>query len=487
MTFNSPIFLFLFLPILLALYFILGKGARNWILLLFSLFFFIYGDGVYIIVLIFFIITNYLFGLWINKYRKNTIHYNEKFIFILAIALNISILVFFKYSNFLIQNLNNVFNIAGLPAMIPLNIHTPLGISFITFTAISYMVDIHRDRSTPKLSPFKLSFYLSFFPKIISGPLDRYESVANQMTERTIDGELFANGIRRFIIGLAKKMLIADTLGSVVDQIFSVPADQLPAATAWLGIICFTIQLYFDFSGYTDMAIGLARMFGFRLMENFNYPYISSSIREFWRRWHISMSKWFRDYLYIPLGGNRQGNLRTYLNLLIVFFLCGLWHGASWTFVVWGLWYGVFLVLERTHLIKLANPIWNPIKHIYTMSVVILGWVFFRSVSLKYAWSFIGAMFGVSTTPNSAYEIATYINPAILIALIAGIIGSMPVIPAINSYFRQIEIGSENSSSRYIMSISYKSIVSIIFFIILIASMVFVLSESNRPFIYSQF
>ena len=487
MTFTSPLFLFLFLPALLACYFLLGKRYWNLTLLLSGWLFYIWGEWAYSAILIFFIVANYLFALYLNKCGDDTNKLNRKRILIGAIALNLSVLVFLKYSNFLIGNLNIVLSTLGISQLAPVNIHSPLGISFITFTAISYIVDIYRKVSLPQANPYKLAFYLSFFPKLISGPLERYRSIDDQLSRRTIDMEIFASGISRFIIGLAKKMLIANTVGSVVDQIFSVPAGQLPAATAWLGIICFSIQLYFDFSGYTDMAIGLARMFGFNLMENFNYPYISLSIREFWRRWHISMSQWFRDYLYIPLGGNRHGAIRTYLNLLIVFLLCGLWHGASWTFVAWGLWYGMFMILERTQFLKLINPVWRPLRHIYTLLVIIIGWVFFRSANLTYAVSYIAAMSGFFTVPNAAYDAAVYINPAVVIALIAGIIGSLPLIPAINNYIQYIEQRLTQPAAAHYFTVSLRAVSVISLFVIFIAEIILVFSASNRPFLYSQF
>lgn len=456
-------------------------------MILFSLLFYVWGEWAFLTILIFFIVANYLFTLYLNKYGNDTNKDNKKRILILAIVLNISILVFFKYSNFFISSLNIVFSKVGISQLSSINIHSPLGISFITFSAISYIVDVYRKKSKPDVSLFKLAFYLSFFPKLISGPLERYQSIADQVSERTINIEIFASGIRRFIIGLAKKMLIANTVGSVVDQIFSVPADQLPAGTAWLGIICFTIQLYFDFSGYTDMAIGLARMLGFRLMENFNYPYISSSIREFWRRWNISLSQWLRDYLYIPLGGNRRGDLQTYMNLLVVFLLCGLWHGANWTFVVWGLWYGIFMILERTQFLKLINPVWRPLKHIYALLVIIIGWVFFRSANLTYAVSYIAAMFGLFTVPNAAYDEAVYINPALVIALMAGIIGSMPLIPALSKYIQYIEHRLTQPAAIYFFTILVRAIAVISLLVIFIAAVILVFSASNRPFLYSQF
>lgn len=487
MTFNSPSFLFLFLPAVLALYFLLGRRFRNATLLLFSLLFYAWGEKAYIVILLFFILINYLFGLWLNRKPKASTDAPMKLVLGLAVTSNLSMLVFFKYTNFFISNINLLLSAFGIPQLAAINVHNPLGISFITFTAISYIVDIYRNTATFEPSPFKLAFYLAFFPKVVSGPLERYNSVVSRVSERSVSVELFTSGIRRFIIGLAKKMLIANTVAGVVDQVFSLPANQLPAATAWLGIICFTIQLYFDFSGYTDMAIGLGRMFGFELMENFNYPYISSSIREFWRRWHISMSQWFRDYLYIPLGGNQHGKARTYLNLLIVFLLCGLWHGANWTFVVWGIWYGIFLILERINLFRLTNAAWRPLKHVYALLVIVLGWVFFRSPSLPYAVSFIGAMFGVSTVPTAAYDAAVYVTPAVVLAVLAGIVGSMPFMPAISRYRKRIQTRLTQSANGSLLATSVASVEAVLLIVIFVASIIMVFTESFRPFIYSQF
>jgi alginate O-acetyltransferase complex protein AlgI len=398
-----------------------------------------------VIVLILIIAGNYLFSLWIKHSKKRLA---------LAIVFNVGILVGFKYLNFLTgtQIVNSV----------------PLGISFITFTAIAYIVDIYRGKTILSYNPYHLTLHISLFPKIISGPLERIPNIEKQWSNRVNLGQ-FASGIKRFIVGLGKKILIANTVGIVVDQIFSIPIDSLPMATAWLGIICFTVQLFFDFSGYTDMAIGLGKMFGFEFMENFNYPYISQSIREFWNRWHITLSRWLRDYLYIPLGGNRGTILRTCLNLLIVFLVCGIWHGANWTFIIWGLWHGIFLVLERVIKIK----VWQPLKHIYALLVIMVGWVFFRSESVGYALGYLKSMFGLNQG-NSAYDVTVYISLVASVALLAGVILSLPV----SRYLNRLK-------QRFSTVYSFATIVGLAGIFVL--SIIEIASGYYKPFLYGAF
>ncbi len=430
MAFTSPIFLFLFLPISVFLYYVFPQRFRALLLLLYSILFYIWGQGNYVLVLLLVVFLNYLLGLGIRTYRKPLL--------IIGIVLNVGILAVFKYFNFSVGNINAIFGLHINPA----SWQVPLGISFMTFMAIAYLVDVYRGNAVPSMNPFNLAFYLSFFPKITSGPLDRYNGIVEQLPDRKADMERIANGIKRFIIGLGKKVLIADILAPMVNQIFSVPIGDLPTETAWLGIIAFTLQLYFDFSGYTDMAIGIGRIFGFELMANFNYPYVSASIREFWRRWHLTLSSWLRDYLYIPLGGNRGTTLRTVFNLMIVFLVCGIWHGASWTFVAWGLWHGLFMALERIKILRFK--VISPLRHIYALLVIMIGWVFFRAESITYALGYLKSMF-VSGQVNPAYDYSVYLNLVVVIAMIAGIIGSMPVIPLLSRFAGKWRIASVTS------------------------------------------
>ena len=375
MVFSSNIFLFLFLPLTAFLYFFLpekifGKSCKNIVLLIASLIFYSWGEAQYLALLLISILMNYFFGLAIEKSKKT--------IFI-AIALNLLVLAYYKYANFIVEN---------LPFEIHLEkIHLPIGISFFTFHAISYLVDIYRKKCAPQRSILDLALYISFFPQLIAGPIVRYNFIQKYLHQRRHNWFFAAYGIRLFIIGLGKKVLIANALGEIADAIFSLPASDVGSYFAWIGIVCYTLQIYFDFSGYSDMAVGLARIFGFRFPQNFNYPYVAKSFRDFWRRWHMSLSAWFRDYVYIPLGGNRVSLSRQYFNLVLVFFLCGLWHGASWNFVIWGMFHGTFLVIER------VGEKFNFSGNIYVMFFVMIGWVFFRSPDLAYALTYLQNMF----------------------------------------------------------------------------------------------
>ena len=343
LLFSSPLFLFVFLPILLGLYALAGPRYRNLVLLTASLLFYVWGEGAYVLVMIAIIAINFGLGRRVEMLAGRD---RAKITVAVAVAVNLGLLIAFKYSNFLVDQLNVVLGALRGPHLKLSPVHLPLGISFFTFHAISYVVDIHRHK-TQGGKPLDFALYMTLFPHSIAGPIVRYGDIAGQIAGRVITTAGFAEGIRRFIIGLAKKMLVANTVAVAADAIFALPGGELNFSLAWLGVACYTLQIYFDFSGYSDMAIGLAKLFGIDFLENFNYPYSARSITEFWRRWHISLSSWFRDYLYIPLGGNRCGRVRNYLNLISVFFLCGLWHGASWTFAAWGLFHGAFLVLER--------------------------------------------------------------------------------------------------------------------------------------------
>jgi alginate O-acetyltransferase complex protein AlgI len=313
------------------------------------------------------------------------------------VALNIGTLVFFKYANFAVDNLNLLLAWIHLAPVHCERVRLPIGISFFTFHALSYVMDIYRGKAAAARNPRDVALYIFFFPQLIAGPILRWSAIAPQIARRVVSREGFAEGVRRFVGGLAKKMIIANVVAVPADQIFALSGAELTPALAWLGAACYTLQIYFDFSGYSDMAVGLGKMFGFQFLENFDFPYISQSIKEFWRRWHISLSTWFRDYLYFPLGGNRRGEWRTCLNLVIVFFLCGLWHGASWTFVVWGLYHGFFLVLERTRFGGWVAGMPRLLRHGYALVVVMAGWVLFRADTFGHAITFLANMAGVSS------------------------------------------------------------------------------------------
>jgi len=428
MVFSSPIFLFLFLPIVLAVNFLLPIRLRNLWLLIMSLIFYGWGEPRFVLVMIASIVVNFALGLWVDRVRGRPA---ARRVMALGIALNIGLLAVYKYANFAVDNLNTVLAALGA-APIPLApIALPIGISFFTFQAFSYVIDVERRDGPVQKNPLDVALFVSLFPQLIAGPIVRYRDVAAQIVERTIAREGFTRGVERFLIGLGKKMLIANTVAVPADAIFAIPADQLTAGVAWLGVVCYALQIYYDFSGYSDMAIGLGLMLGFHFLENFNYPYISRSMTEFWRRWHISLSTWFRDYLYIPLGGNQRAPARTYFNLVVTFFLCGLWHGAAWTFVVWGLYHGLFLVIERLGAGRWLERWPAPARHGYALAVVLVGWVFFRSATLADAMRFLAAMAGLGSGSGIEYHPALYLNAELILILAAGIVGSTPLLPAL--------------------------------------------------------
>jgi alginate O-acetyltransferase complex protein AlgI len=305
-------------------------------------------------------------------------------------------------------------------------VRLPLGISFFTFHALSYVIDVYRHKWPAAKNPGDVALYIFFFPQLIAGPILRWSAIAPQLVQRAVTRERFAEGIRRFVGGLAKKMIIANVVAVPADKLFALPGQELTPSLAWLAIGCYTLQIYFDFSGYSDMAVGLGKMFGFEFIENFNFPYTAQSIKDFWRRWHISLSSWFRDYLYIPLGGNRCSGWRNHLNLMIVFFLCGLWHGASWTFVIWGLYHGAFLLIERTRFGDWLERLPRPLRHIYTLLVVMIGWVLFRTETFAQATSVLASMAGLSTGVDPNQKFARYWNSELMWSIVFGIIFSMP-------------------------------------------------------------
>lgn len=392
MVFSSMIFLWLFLPVTLILYWTAGKigkqKSQNLLLLLMSLLFYSFGEPRYILLLLASAILNYGGGLAVEGFQGR----NKKLALAVTVAGNLLILGYFKYYDFLAETVNLAAKGPWLPVK---HLVLPIGISFYTFQALSYVIDLYRGNCKVQKSFYKLLLYITFFPQLIAGPIVRYRDIAGQIEKRKVNFDGFSLGVSRFIIGLGKKVILANTFAASVDQVFALPAEGLATLVAWYGILLYGMQIYFDFSGYSDMAIGLGKMFGFDFMENFCMPYCSRSIREFWRRWHISLSTWFREYLYIPLGGNRRGNVRTYVNLFLVFLATGLWHGAGWNFVLWGMLHGFFLVMERAFLGKyLDSPkmkVWN---HLYCLFVVMTAWVFFRAETLTGAWQYLMAMFG---------------------------------------------------------------------------------------------
>lgn len=391
MVFSSVMFLFFFLPAVFLCYFIIPKKlrtARNIVLLIFSLAFYAWGEPRYIILMIVSIIINYSSGLIIEIFRDRS-QKIKKISLISSIILNIALLAYFKYFTFFAESFVNAFSIDVKVAQILL----PIGISFYTFQGLSYVVDVYRNEAPAQKNPLNIALYISLFPQLIAGPIVRYKTVAEEIKSRNECAEDFAQGVRRFMFGFAKKMLLANTMGAVADEIFALNIDTLPFDLAWLGALTFQFQIYFDFSGYSDMAIGLGKMFGFHFLENFNYPLISKSVTEFWRRWHMSLGTWFRDYVYIPLGGNRVSPLRHIFNIFVVWALTGIWHGANWTFMAWGIYFAIFLILEKFFLSKVLSKLPKIICHIYCLFLTTISWVIFNSPSLSFAFKYISRMF----------------------------------------------------------------------------------------------
>ncbi len=390
MVFSSLMFLFRFLPAVLLCYYIVPKSARNLVLFLFSLIFYAWGEPVYILLMIVSILITYFGGIAVDAFKEQGNRKAARAAMIISCILSLSLLGFFKYADFVIESINSVTG-AGLQL---LHLALPIGISFYTFQTMSYTIDVYRGDAKVQKNLITYGTYVVMFPQLIAGPIVRYKTIDNQLRSRKETADDFAAGAQRFILGLGKKVLIANNAGALWDSISAMNVTTLPAATAWIGLIAYTFQIYFDFSAYSDMAIGLGRMFGFRFLENFNYPYISKNITEFWRRWHISLSTWFREYVYIPLGGNRVRPARHILNLLIVWLLTGFWHGASWNFVLWGLYYGVILILEKYVIGKWIEKLPALLQHVYSLLIVMLGWVLFVFDDMGEGLSFMRALIG---------------------------------------------------------------------------------------------
>lgn len=448
-----------------------------------SIFFYTWGEMQYAVMMLVSILINFIFGLIIDRAQTKT---GAKLAVGIAVTVNLSLLIFFKYANFITDNLNLLLPSTGLPVIHLDKIHLPIGISFFTFHSISYLVDIYRKEAIAEKSVINLALYISFFPQLIAGPIIRYHDIAGQIIKRSLNSEQFVTGIRRFITGLGKKVLLANTLAHVADQIFAIEPSQLPFAVAWVGILAYSLQIYFDFSGYSDMAIGMAKMFGFEFLENFNYPYIATSIKDFWRRWHISLSNWFRDYVYIPLGGNRGSKWHTYLNLCIVFFLTGLWHGASWNFIVWGLMHGFMLLAERAGLEKFIGSLWKPLQHAYLLIFVSLAWVFFRSDSFTYSIGFIKALAGLNQSASSTYFLSLFVNREVLLVFILAITGSMPIVGMLKNKLlfetANMSLTERNGIVNIARMASYSSLL-----IVFILSTMSLVSGTYNPFIYFRF
>lgn len=452
---------------------------RNVLLLIASLCFYAWGEAAYVAIMLASIALNFGFGLAIDRSNNG-----GRSLLFAAVTINLLILGFFKYAEFFVESIVSGFGGLDIDLIPESGIHLPIGISFFTFQAISYLIDVYRRVLPAQSNPLQLGLYIAFFPQLIAGPIVRYKDIAAQLKYRIVGLSEFTWGIERFVIGLGKKVLIANPLGEIADEIFALPAGSLNPAVAWTGIICYSLQIYFDFSGYSDMAIGLGRMFGFRFLENFNYPYISQSVQEFWRRWHISLSNWFRDYLYIPLGGNRLGASRTYVNLLLVFILCGLWHGASWNFIIWGLLHGLFLILERFGLKRFMDNRWRPLRHLYVLLFVTLAWVFFRVETITGAQSFFASLFGAHGSDLITFD--RFYNHERLTVFVIAVMVCTPVLPWIKKHFTELP-AVVNDGPVFTENMVFNILKGMTLTVILLLSSVYLISGSYNPFIYFRF
>jgi alginate O-acetyltransferase complex protein AlgI len=494
MEFSSLVFLFVFLPIFLLLLFVLKKEAHNSFLLIASLVFYTWGEGEFLFLLLLSIVVNYLLGRLVDKIEQKAA---RKFVFILAIIFNLGLLIYFKYTLFILDNLG----MHGVPG----SIHLPIGISFFTFQALSFIIDIYRKTISMDKNPLNFALYMALFPKLITGPITPYHVLKDQVQNRRrqIDLGDLSEGVKRFIIGLGKKILIANSLAVPANGIFAVPAADQTAGLAWLGVICYTLQIYYDFSGYTDMAVGIGRMCGFTFLENFNYPYIARSIKGFWQRWHISLAKWLRDYLFLPVAYPvsrkikeprllrvKAENWAYFIGAFFTFLICGIWHGANWTFFVWGGYYGLLLVIEHAGLGKWMRRRWKPVQLVYCQLLVIIGWVFFRSESLGYAFSYLKAMLGFGIGDGIRFYPGLFFNPEVLFFLVLGFMGAFPVFPKLKQYYQNLESKWEKQETKIrqrLLNTGYIIVYNFYLTGVLLISIMVMAGGTYNPFIYSRF
>lgn len=470
MIFSSVFFIFIFLPLTLVLYFLVPRAGKNVVLLISSLIFYAWGEPIYIVLMMFSIVYNYISGVEIDYYRNKGNQGKMRFVFWMAVAVNLAVLMFFKYYGFLMENLNAI-----LPVDIPYKeLSLPVGISFYTFQTLSYIIDVYKDNVGVQRNLISFGTYITMFPQLIAGPIVRYSDIEGQLEHRRVTVAKFGNGVAWFLRGLAKKVLLANNIGMAYDAIAALPQGEMSVLSAWVGCAAYTFQIYFDFSGYSDMAIGLGKMFGFEFMMNFNYPYISKSVTEFWRRWHISLGTWFREYVYIPLGGNRVGTKKAIRNIFVVWFLTGFWHGAAWNFIFWGLYYGILLLLEKYVLRDVLERLPGIVKHIYTLFFVMIGWVLFFSPGMGDALRYIGTMFGIGAhgfvDSTGIYYLYNY-----LILFVLSIICSAPYA---FKKFQQIIFGGARGRTAIAMG-AYMAL----FFL----SLAYLVNATYNPFLYFRF
>ena len=468
MVFSSLIFIVYFLPIVLFLYYIIPKKFRNLLLFVTSLFFYSWGEPVYMFLMIFSTVVDYGAGGLVDRYRDSARF--SKNVVASSVVINLSLLCFFKYSDFIIVGVNGILG----TDIAPLNIPLPIGISFYTFQTMSYTIDVYRKDAPAQKDIISFGAYVALFPQLIAGPIVRYKDIASQLNKRRENIDQFGDGIKLFIIGLGKKVLIANNIGILWSQIQSTAINEMSILTAWIGIIAFAFQIYFDFSGYSDMASGLCKMFGFELVKNFDYPYISKSITEFWQRWHISLATWFKEYVYIPLGGNRCGKLKGLRNLLIVWLLTGLWHGASWNFVLWGLYFGLIIIIEKVFLSNVLGKLHPLLRHIYVIILVLIGFVLFSFENIHTGFQYIKLMLGIGNVAlyDSNFIYYMYTN-TILLTLCT--LGSTPWIKKAIKKIRSVE------------EKAYYWVISPLYFVVMFLAIAYIVDASYNPFLYFRF
>lgn len=466
MVFSSTIFLCVYLPLVLLGYYICPKKGRNLFLLIVSLVFYAWGEPKYVFLMIFSILVNYIFGRLMDKHRENK--KRLKLMLVLSVVIDLGLLSVFKYTDFIITNVNAIFG-ANFDL---LNIALPIGISFYTFQAMSYTIDVYRDDVRVQKNLIDFGMYITMFPQLIAGPIVRYADVQDQLADRSVTTADFSEGVMRFVVGLGKKVLLANQMGAVWSDIYALGGD-VSALMAWTGAIAYTFQIYFDFSGYSDMAIGLGRMFGFKFPENFRYPYQSVSITDFWRRWHITLSTWFKEYLYIPLGGNRRGLARQALNLLIVWSLTGFWHGAGWNFVLWGLYYFVILFIEKLFLLKALDKLPKFFRHVYALVLIIIGWVIFASDDVSVLLPYLGSMFGANGAIGGM-DVYTLLTKAVLLIICCIASTELPKKLFLSA------AGAMNEKAAFTLK-------SVLMIALLALSMILLIGDSYNPFLYFRF
>lgn len=468
MVFSSMTFLCVFLPVVFLLYSVLPSiPVKNGLLIIASLLFYAYGEPKYVLLMIFSIVMNYLFGRLLDSENERL----RRMIVGLAVCVNLALLFVFKYLDMVLKTVNQISH-SSIPMA---NLALPIGISFFTFQALSYVIDVYRRDVEAEKNLFHVMLYISFFPQLIAGPIVKYHDIQEQIRSRKTDSGEIAAGMRRFILGLAKKVLISNVMAVTADALFAAPMGEMNILSAWTAAIAYLFQIYFDFSGYSDMAIGMGRIFGFTFQENFRYPYISQSIQEFWRRWHISLSTWFKEYLYIPLGGNRKGKVRTCVNKLIVFFSTGLWHGADWIFVIWGLWHGMFMLLEEVIPVKKLPRL---LRHVYTLLVVVIGFVMFRADTFTQGIQITGKMFaGWSFQASQMNLVLQQMTPLFILTVIIAVIACMPVLKWVKEWGETIQpCRKVMEPLGYLMSL-----------ILLVLCILSLSSGTYNPFIYFRF